>query len=245
MAEELKALDEDWSTALCIAAHPDDLEYGTAAAVHRWVKQGKTVTYLLATRGEAGIDGMRPDEAANVREAEEVDGAREVGVEVVDFLEGHRDGVIEYGLALRRDLAREIRRRRADVVITGTHRERFAGGGTNQADHRAVGLAVLDACADAGNRWIFPELLDEGFEPWGGVRKVGLAGSPTSTHFVDVTGHFEPAVRSLEAHGEYLAALGDRFPAPRELLTMILGGGAGMAAAPGVQHAVLLEVFDR
>ncbi len=242
MGDELMAFDEDWSTALCVAAHPDDLEYGTAAAVHRWIEQGKTVTYALVTRGEAGIDGMAPFEAASVREAEEVAGAAEVGVDVVDFLDGHTDGTIEYGLALRRDLAREIRRRRPDVVITGTHRERFAGGGTNQADHRAVGLAVIDSCADAGNRWIFPELIEEGFQPWSGVRRIGLAGSPDATHFVDVAGHFHPAVRSLEAHARYLDGLEGDFPPPRELLGMILGGGGQRA---GVEHAVLLEVFER
>lgn len=242
MADQLMAFDEDWSTALCIAAHPDDLEYGTAAAVHRWIEQGKTVTYALVTRGEAGIDGMAPAEAGSVREAEEVAGAAEVGVDVVDFLDGFTDGTVEYGLALRRALAREIRRRQPDVVITGTHHERFAGGGTNQADHRAVGLAVIDACADAGNRWIFPDLIEDGFQPWGGVRRIGLAASPEATHFVDVAGHFHPAVRSLEAHTHYLEGLGDSFPPPRDLLNMILGGGGQRA---GVEHALLLEVFER
>lgn len=242
MGDELMAFDEDWSTALCIAAHPDDLEYGTAAAVHRWIEQGKTVTYALVTRGEAGIDGMAPPEAGPLREAEEVAGAAEVGVDVVDFLDGFTDGTVQYGLALRRAVAREIRRRQPDVVITGTHRERFAGGGANQADHRAVGLAVIDACADAGNRWIFPELIEEGFQPWGGVRRIGLAASPEATHFVDVAGHFHPAVRSLEAHTHYLEGLGDSYPPPRDLLNMILGGGGQRA---GVEHALLLEVFER
>ena len=64
----LEPLDESFERVLCIAAHPDDLEYGTAAAVDRWTKQGKTVTYLLVTRGEAGIDTMPPSEAGPVRE---------------------------------------------------------------------------------------------------------------------------------------------------------------------------------
>ena len=85
----LEPLDESFDTVLCIAAHPDDLEYGTAAAVDRWVKQGKTVTYLLATRGEAGIDTMDPAQAGPAREQEERDGALVVGVEVVEFLEGY------------------------------------------------------------------------------------------------------------------------------------------------------------
>ena len=231
--------DESWSRALCVAAHPDDLEYGLAAAVDRWVQQGKTVSYLLATHGEAGIDGVPPSEAASLRAQEERDGAAEVGVEVVEFLE-YDDGVIEYGLPLRRDIARAIRIHKPEVVITLTHRERFAGGGTNQADHRAVGLATLDATRDAANRWVYPELADEGYEPWGGVRWVCMAGSPDITHGVDVTGHLDAAVSSLQAHQIYLGGLGADYPAPPELLEMILSrGGQSM----NVQHAVTLEVY--
>src|SRR3954467_6046983 len=164
---ELQALDENtFEKVLCVVAHPDDLEYGTAAAVDKWVRAGKTVTYLLATRGEAGIDTMPPEEAGPLREQEERDGAAAVGVDVVEFLDGFADGVVEHGLPLRRAIAREIRVRKPDLVITTTYADRFPGGFVNQADHRAVGLAVVDAKADAGNRWIFRELLDEGPEPW-------------------------------------------------------------------------------
>ena len=236
----LPSLDESWSHVLCVAAHPDDLEYGIAAAVDRWVQQGKTVTYLLVTHGEAGIDGVPPTEAASLRAQEERDGAAEVGVEAVEFLD-YDDGTVEYGLPLRRDIAQAIRVHKPEVVITLTHRERFAGGGTNQADHRAVGLAALDASKDAGNRWIHPELADEGYEPWSGVRWVCMAGSPEVTHGVDVTGHMDAAVASLEAHHVYLEALGPDYPSPRELLGMILGGGG---QAMGVDHAVTFEVYD-
>lgn len=222
MSSPPEIFPDDWQTAMCIVAHPDDIEYGTAAAVAAWTTQGKEVTYLLVTRGEAGIDTMHPEEAARVREQEERDGAREVGVEVVDFLDGFADGVLESGLTLRRALAREIRRRRPDVVVTGTFEARFANGQINQADHRVVGLEVLDAVAAAGNRWIFPELVEEGFEPWAGVRYLCWAGART-THEVEVTDHFEAAVRSLEAHRAYNAALPSTFPSPRELLTFILG----------------------
>lgn len=235
---ELQTLDEDWESALCIAAHPDDLEYGLAAAVARWTGQGKRITYLLATSGEAGIDTMHPRECGPVREQEERDGALQVGVDVVEFL-GLQDGALEYGFALRRGLAAEIRRRRPDRVFGLTHRERFAGGGTNQADHRAVGLAAIDACADAGNRWIYPELLEEGLEPWGGVRAVGLASSPTSTHAVPLEhAHVEAGIASLEAHQQYLDALDADYPSPRTLLEGILGDGDG-------GYRLALEVFDR
>jgi LmbE family N-acetylglucosaminyl deacetylase len=238
MAEihDLSPLDEsDIERVLCVVAHPDDLEYGTAAAVHRWVQAGKTVSYLLVTRGEAGIDTMEPDEAAQVREQEERDGAEEVGVTVVEFLDGFRDGIVEYGLPLRRAIAREIRIRRPDLLVTLTHAETGAGGWFNQADHRAVGLAALDARADAGNRWIFTGLLDEGLEPWQ-TRQAFICQDPAATHWVDVSGHFEEAVASLSAHDRYLEALGADYPKPRDLLQQILGGPG---AALGVDHALV------
>ncbi len=236
----LPALKEDWERALCVAAHPDDLEYGAAAAVAKWTSQGKQVVYLLATRGEAGIDGMNPAEATVVREQEERDGAREVGVEVVEFL-NHRDGVVEYGLELRREIARAIRRYRPDVVVGGAFSVRMVGGVTNQADHRAVGLATLDAARDAGNRWIFPELAEEGLAPWGGVRYVCFAGAQEPTHGVDVTGFMPRAIASLEAHRAYMDGLGDGTFEPGPFLTWI-------ASASGerldVDAAVLFDVHE-
>ena len=238
----LEPLEGPFSSVLCVVAHPDDIEYGTAAAVNRWVGEGAIVSYFLLTRGEAGIDTMHPDEAARVREEEERESARRVGVETVDFGD-HSDGAIEYGVPLRRDIARAIRQHRPDLVVGQSWGERFGGGMVNQADHRAVGLATLDAVADAGNRWLHTDLVGEGFEPWGGVKAIAVAGSPTPTHFVDVSGeHFEASVHSLEAHAAYNAALPPEFPAPRELLGMILGGG-GQAA--GVEHAALFDVIRR
>ncbi|MET7401108.1 PIG-L deacetylase family protein [Dactylosporangium sp. NPDC005572] len=239
MTQPLPPLPEDWDRCLAVAAHPDDIEYGTAAAVAKWTAQGKTVTYLLATRGEAGIDSLHPDKAGPLREQEERAGAREVGVGVVEFLD-HRDGVVEYGNDLRRDIVRAIRRHRPEIIVSGSFDVRFGGGMTNQADHRAVGLATLDAARDAGNRWIFPELADEGLEPWGGVRLVALAGANVPTHGVDVTGEpLQAGIRSLEAHAEYTKGLGVGGPEPAPFLTW-MARQAGPAL--GVEAAVLFDV---
>jgi LmbE family N-acetylglucosaminyl deacetylase len=236
----LPALREDWQRALCVAAHPDDLEYGTASAVARWTSQGKEVFYLLATRGEAGIDGMSPDEARALREQEERSGAREVGVEVVEFLD-YRDGVVEYGLPLRRDITRAIRRYRPDVVVGGAFTDRLIGGVTNQADHRAVGLATLDAARDAGNRWIFPELSEDGLQHWPGVRYVCLAGAVEPTHGVDVTDFLDRGIASLQAHRAYMEGLGAAAFDPASFLSWI---AAGSGARLGVDAAVLFEVHE-
>jgi LmbE family N-acetylglucosaminyl deacetylase len=207
MSEPIESVDENWSSALAIVAHPDDLEYGTAAAIARWTEQGKRVAYCLATSGEAGIDGMEPERAGPLREAEERASAAIVGVDTVEFL-GFPDGVIEYGLPLRRDIARAIRRHRPDVVITVNYRDSWGPGTRNQADHIALGLAVLDGVRDAGNRWVFRELLDEGLEPWK-ASTVLVSGVPNPSHAVDVSEHFEKGIASLEAHAEYLRGLGE------------------------------------
>ena len=235
----LPDLPEDWERALVVVAHPDDVEYGAAAAVARWTAQGRTVTYLLATRGEAGIDALDPATCAVVREAEQRAAAARVGVDVVEFLD-HADGTVEYGTTLRRDVARVVRARRPQLVVGLCHRERLADGSANQADHRALGLAALDAACDAGNRWVFPELLDEGAQPWDGVRAVAFVESPEPTHALGVDGHLDAAVASLAAHERYLAGLGDARPDPRALLTDVLTAGG---PAAGTTLGLTFETF--
>lgn len=212
----LEPVDESWSTALALVAHPDDLEYGAASAIARWTAQGKRIVYCLATSGEAGIDGIDPEQAGPLREEEQRASAAVVGVDVVEFL-GYPDGVIEYGLPLRRDVARAVRRHRPDVVITGNYHDSWGPGRPNQADHIAVGRAVLDGVRDAANRWVFRELLDEGLPPWPATQLL-VSGSPHATHGVDVTDFFEKGIASLEAHAEYLRGLSGPMSDPREFL---------------------------
>jgi len=234
----LTPLDESWDRALAVVAHPDDMEFGAAAAVARWTGQGKWVGYVMATSGEAGIDGMQPDECRRVREAEEVESARIVGVDTVEFL-GFKDGVVEYGLPLRAAIANAIRRHRPEIVITGTFRESFAGRMMNQADHIAVGRATIDAVRDAGNRWIFTEQLTDGLEPWGGVRQV-WAGGPEGTHGVDITDTFDAGVESLKAHKAYIDGLGwENFDAGE----FLEGFGRQAGSRMDTTFASIFEVF--
>ena len=193
----------------------------------------------MVTRGEAGIDGMSPDEAGPLREEEERQSAVVVGAETVEFL-GHPDGVLEYGLDLRRDIARAIRRHKPDVILTGNFQLKWAGGGFNMADHRAVGLATLDAARDAGNRWIFPELIEEGHQPWNGAKSILVVGSPDATHAVDVTDHIDKGIASLEKHRVYIDNLSQDFD-PESFLTFI---AAAVGSNFDCDYAVSFEVFS-
>ena len=230
--------DDAFRRVLCVVAHPDDVEYGISSAVASWTARGVDVAYLLLTRGEAGIDTMAPEQTARLRTEEQIAGSRAVGVTDVEFFD-YPDGMLEYGLGVRRDIARVIRRRQPDAVVVGSWEVEF-GGMLNQADHRVAGLAAVDALRDAGNRWVFPELLDEGLQPHS-VRWLLVGGDPRPTHGVDITGEpLECGIASLEAHEKYLAALPGH-PAPRMMIT---GFTAWQGKAMGVPHAVLFRAWD-
>lgn len=224
---------------LCVVAHPDDVEYGSSSAVAAWTARGVDVAYLLLTRGEAGMDGSEPAATAELRVREQVAASAAVGVTQVDFLD-YPDGVLEYSLGMRRDITRAIRAFKPDAVMTGAWQVEFMAG-LNQADHRVAGLATVDAVRDAGNRWVFTDLIDEGLQPWS-PRWLLIAGDPEPTHGVDVAGDaLERGVASLEAHAEYLASL-DGHPPVRPMIT----GIAALQAQrmEGVSHAVLFRAFD-
>jgi LmbE family N-acetylglucosaminyl deacetylase len=232
----LEPVVEDWQKALAVVAHPDDLEFGTAAAIARWTGQGKEIVYVLLTSGEAGIDGIAPAECGPLREAEQIESARIVGVSAVEFL-GQPDGTIEYGVALRRLIAETVRRHQPEIVITNNFRETWDGDVLlNQQDHMATGRATLDAVRDAANRWIFPDVG----ERWAGVRQVWAAGSPLSKHGVDTTETFEVGVDSLRAHKAYIDGLNWPHFDPAEFLE-----GVSRAAGTrlGTAFATSFEVF--
>ncbi|NEB82491.1 PIG-L family deacetylase [Streptomyces sp. SID14478] len=239
----LDPLPQDWQRALAVVAHPDDLEYGCAAAIAAWTDAGREVTYVLATRGEAGIDTLEPDECGPLREQEQRASAAVVGVDAVEFLD-HKDGVVEYGTALRRDIAAAIRRHRPELVVTLNYRDTWGGLYWNTPDHVAVGRATLDAVADAGNRWIFPELTEQGLESWGGVRWVAVAGSDRPTHAVDATPGLERSIRSLLEHRTYIEVLTDEDPETycRTFLTQNVQAAADRFDG---KPAVPFEVFSR
>lgn len=197
--------DQDFRRVLCVFAHPDDAEYGTSAAVAEWTARGIEVAYLLLTHGEAGMQ-RPPSEAGPLRAREQQAACAAVGVSTLQLLD-HPDGVLVHSLDLRRDITRVIRQFRPDVVVTGSW-EIETGWGLNQADHRAAGLATLDAVRDADNSWVFPELAqDEGLPKWA-VTWLLVSGDSRPTHGVVASPEaVSRAVASLEAHAAYLADL--------------------------------------
>lgn len=150
---------------MVIVAHPDDIEFGVAGTIARWVKHGAVACYVLVTSGDVGIakPGITKAQAIEIREAEQRAAAAVAGVHDVVFLR-EPDGMVEATLALRKKLVREIRRFRPEVVITNDPTTLWVGSGyINHPDHRAVALAAVDAIFPAaGQPNLFEELADEG-----------------------------------------------------------------------------------
>lgn len=188
--------------ALVVSAHPDDIEFGSAGTVAKWADEGAEVTFCITTDGTAGTQDqdLMGRKLHDVRVAESEEAARVLGVKEVAWL-GYRDGYVEYTLDLRRDIARVFRKYRPHRFVvmdpTPTIDDRFI----NHPDHRAVGQASLDVSMTAGTTpGIFPELLDEGLEPWRGLRELWIAGPATGPVVVDISSTVERKIEALMCH---------------------------------------------
>ncbi|HUX04987.1 MAG TPA: PIG-L deacetylase family protein [Acidimicrobiales bacterium] len=187
--------------ALVVVAHPDDVDFGSAGTIATLTGLGVEVAYCLVTSGDAGGDNDTStfEERAVVREAEQTAAAKEIGVHELAFLH-YRDGQVEVTLDLRRDIARVIRQRRPDLVITQSPERNWERIFASHPDHMAAGEATLRAVyPDARNPHAFPELLGEGLKPHS-VASVWLAGNASPTMVVDITDTFERKCAALRRH---------------------------------------------
>lgn len=209
----------DITKVLVVVAHPDDPEYGLSAASHAWIQQeGIEVGYLLLTSGEAGIASMAPEECGPLRADEQRRACQAVGVdslEILDFPDGH----LVYSLELRQAIALKIRQFQPDAIVTLPMGMELPGG-LNQADHRVVGLAALDAARDAANPWVFRDMD----EPAWSAQQFWIVSDIDSDHIYYVSDDDEQAaISSLACHERYLAELEDH-PAANDFIPTVLRG---------------------
>lgn len=200
----LEAFPTDWRTALVLVPHPDDPEYGCAAAVAKWTSQGKTVHYALACRGEVGIAGMAPEEAGPLREAEQLRSAAIVGVQDVQFWD-FPDSQIRNTPELRATIADTITALAPDVVLTIYSGPEWAPGAPNQRDHIEFSNAVAAAYDSLSDppRWLFEN-------------------GPDITHAEVIDDEcYDRAVASLAAHEVYLSVLDSDTPVLEQARTQV------------------------
>ena len=189
-------------SAMVIVAHPDDIEFSCAGTIARWTKNGTRVAYVICTSGDVGIDeaGMTREKAARIREAEQTEAARIAGVEDVVYLR-EPDGLLQATLDLRKKLVREIRRFKPEVVVCSDPTVVWAGEHyINHPDHRAAGLAAIDAVFPAaGQPNLFEELEEEGLKAHKPSR-VYVTGWDHADLFVNIDDTIETKLEALRAH---------------------------------------------
>lgn len=232
-------LTEPPQRVLVVVAHPDDIDFGSAGTMACLAKAGATVTYCLATSGEAGAPEELPrHEVAALREREQRAAAAAVGVDDVRFL-GLRDGHLEPNLELRQRISGVIRAVRPDVVITQNPERRWESVYGSHPDHLAVGEATMAAVyPDARNPHAHPELIDQGFEPHV-VPEVWVMGLDPADVLIDITDVFDRKLAALRCHESQLQH--GRF----DVEHLLRDWASGTTQRLGMPEGRLTEAFRR
>ncbi len=196
------ALDTNYSRAMVVVAHADDAEWGCAGTVAQWCNNGWEVVYVLCTDGSKGTDDAKltSEELVSIRKKEQLDAGQVLGLHKVVFL-GYEDSMLEPTLDLRRDIVRQIRFYKPDILICLSPLRRLDGSSYfGHPDHLASGEAALSAVFPSSrDRLTYPELLEEGLEPHK-VSEVWIMGHDDDDKFVDVTDYIDVAVSALKSH---------------------------------------------
>jgi LmbE family N-acetylglucosaminyl deacetylase len=221
---------------LMIAAHPDDVDFGSAGTIATWTGAGIEVSYCIVTDGDAGgFDPAVPRSAIGaIRQDEQRKAAATLGVTDVEFL-GYPDGRLTVSFELRRDIARAIRRTRPDrVVVPSPHRD-LRNVYVSHPDHQAAGEAALCAIyPDARNPFAHPELLsEEGLDAHTVPEVWILSANDRADHYVDITDTFDRKIAALRAHisqTAHMTALEERMRAWGSMQAQAAGLAEGRLA---------------
>jgi LmbE family N-acetylglucosaminyl deacetylase len=223
---------------LAVMAHPDDVDFGAAGTIANWTDSGVHVTYCLVTNGDAGgFDPNTPrSEIAGIRQREQTEAAAIVGVHDLVFL-GYPDGQVQPTLDLRRDISREIRRHKPDVVLCQSPVRDFNRIFGSHPDHLATAEATMCAVyPDARNPFTFTELIGEGFEAHS-AWQVWIAGGPNPNTYVNTTAQFDRKIKALLCHESQHAN-------PEGMSARIRMWNESLAKAGGLPEGHTAEAFQ-
>ena len=198
----IDGVDKDFWRGMVVVAHADDAEFGCSGTVAKLCAAGWEMVYVMCTDGSKGSSDreITQRQLASIRRKEQQNAGKTLGLKDVVFLD-YEDSMLQPTLALRKDIAREIRRYKPDVLITMYPMRNLDGGwGVGHPDHMAAGEAALQAVfPTARDHMTFPDLLEAGFEPHK-VAEVWIIGHPQPDMYVDVTQHMDTSVAALMQH---------------------------------------------
>lgn len=197
---------EESKKILVVLAHPDDPEFFLGASIARWIKAGDQVHYVLLTRGDKGAkdETLTAEDVCNIRMEEQANAAQSLGVASVAYFD-YEDGYLIPDLDMRKMVVRAIRQFQPHILVTCDPGNLFPSPQyINHPDHRNAGQVVIDAVFPAaGNRFFFPELLDEGFSPHE-VEEVWMSLTNQPDVKLDVTEHWDDKIKALKHHASQI-----------------------------------------
>jgi LmbE family N-acetylglucosaminyl deacetylase len=218
----------DWQKVLVVVAHPDDAELGSGGSIARWIADGATVDYVIATNGNKGTkDGaVSPHQLSDIREAEQKAAAKVLGVRDVVFLR-YNDGELRPDDGLKIQLAILIRHYRPDAVVTHDPWRNYH----LHPDHRALGIAVTDAIVAARDHLFLPALSVIDLKPHHTPNAL-YAGADNPNHFVDIAGTLDIKINSIGSHTSQMTRVAGWQDRVRERAAKV-GGKGGLGFAEG------------
>jgi LmbE family N-acetylglucosaminyl deacetylase len=182
---------------LVILPHPDDESFPMGGTLAKYAANHTRVTLVCATRGEAGIEDVSPEEAGKIREAELRRAAAELGLDELRFLD-YRDGTLaqtdpEELIRRLSDLMTEIR---PSVVLT------FGPDGiSGHPDHVTLSVRVAQAFDRASlpaARLYYLAPSEATLQGCGVPPSQEAAGGPVAS--IDITDYRLPKWRAMQAH---------------------------------------------
>lgn len=234
-------LSPEFASAMVVVAHADDAEFGCSGTVAKWCRQGWDVVYVLCTDGSKGGNdrNITGQELATIRRQEQLNAGKVLGLKDVVFLD-NEDSVLRPTLDLRKNISREIRRHKPDVLITTHPMRSLEGGGwgIGHPDHIAAGEAAMSAVfPTARDHLSFPELVELGLEPHK-VSEVWVMGHPEPNHWVDVSEDIDISIKALLEHTSQLGNTRSK----NDISKMMRKGRSKRAIGYGMDYA---EAFRR
>ncbi|MBN18496.1 MAG: GlcNAc-PI de-N-acetylase [Chloroflexi bacterium] len=197
-----KKFHNEYSRGMVVVAHPDDAEYGSSGTVARLIREGWEFVYVMCTDGSKGSSepDMTQSKLSKIRKEEQINAGKVLGLKDIVFLD-YEDSYLTPNLDVRKDIAREIRRHKPDIVICQYPMRNLDGSwGVGHPDHIAAGEATLSAIfPTARDRLTFPELLESGLEPHK-VAEAWIFGHPEPDLWIDVSAHIETSIDALMQH---------------------------------------------